>query len=309
MSHKLQWRWPSRAPIQYDISPHNVASASYTPMSSRTSMWRGYGNKVCDNYRWGVLIATWNVNSLKARLPRVQAWLEDVQPDVLLMQETKMTDKVFPALTFSEMGYESAHFGQGQWNGVAILSKVGLSDVRNNFVVGEPDHEARIITADCSGVMVVSVYVPNGRALDHEHYQYKLGWMDRLAGHVAAIAKPTDNLVVAGDYNIAPADADVWDTKALAGSTHVSAPERARLQALADWGLRDIVREQHPESGIYSWWDYRNGSFHRGWGMRIDLALVTNNIADNTMWSAIDRNARKGEQPSDHAPVLIEVST
>ena len=272
-------------------------------------MRRGYGNIKTDNYRWGVLIATWNVNSLKARLPRVQEWIRDVQPDVLLMQETKMADKVFPALTFSEMGYESAHFGQGQWNGVAILSKAGLTNVRNNFVVGEPDHEARIITADCSGVTVVSVYVPNGRALDHEHYQYKLSWMDRLAAHVAAIAKPTDNLVVAGDYNIAPADADVWDTKALEGSTHVSAPERARLQALADWGLRDVVREQHPEPGIYSWWDYRNGSFHRGWGMRIDLALVTKSVADNTTWSAIDRNARKGEQPSDHAPVLIEVST
>lgn len=278
-------------------------------MSSRTAMRRGYGNIEADNYRWGVLIATWNVNSLKARLPRVQEWMRDVQPDVLLMQETKMTDKAFPALTFSEMGYESAHFGQGQWNGVGILSKAGLTNVRNNFVVGEPDHEARIITADCSGVTVVSVYVPNGRALDHEHYQYKLSWMDRLAAHVAAIAKPTDNLVVAGDYNIAPADADVWDTKALEGSTHVSAPERARLQALADWGLRDVVREQHPEPGIYSWWDYRNGSFHRGWGMRIDLALVTKSVADNTTWSAIDRNARKGEQPSDHAPVLIEVST
>lgn len=256
-----------------------------------------------------MLIATWNVNSLKARLPRVQAWIEDVQPDVLLMQETKMTDKVFPALTFSEMGYESAHFGQGQWNGVAILSRVGLDDVRNNFVVGEPDHEARIITGNCSGITVVSVYVPNGRALDHEHYQYKLGWMDRLAAHVAAIATPQDNVVVAGDYNIAPTDADVWDPKQLEGSTHVSDAERQRLKTLADWGLRDVVREQHPEPGIYSWWDYRNGSFHRGWGMRIDLALVTSPVAQATTWSAIDRNARKGEQPSDHAPVLIEVST
>jgi exodeoxyribonuclease-3 len=218
-----------------------------------------------DNYRWGVLIATWNVNSLKARLPRVQAWLEDVQPDVVLMQETKMTDKAFPALTFTEMGYESAHFGQGQWNGVAVLSKVGLTNPRTNFVVGEPDAEARI-------------------------------------------AKPSGNLVVAGDYNIAPSDIDVWDAKALEGSTHVSVPERQRLEALAKWGLRDIVREQHPEPGIYSWWDYRNGSFHRGWGMRIDLALVTDSVARRTTWSAIDRNARKGEQPSDHAPVLIEVS-
>lgn len=255
-----------------------------------------------------MLIATWNVNSLKARLPRVQAWLEDVQPDVLLMQETKMTDKAFPALTFTEMGYESAHFGQGQWNGVAVLSKVGLSNPRANFVVGEPDAEARIITADCGGITVVSVYVPNGRALDHEHYQYKLRWLDQLAQHVAAIATPSGDLVVAGDYNIAPHDIDVWDAKALEGSTHVSGPERQRLEALATWGLRDIVREQHPEPGIYSWWDYRNGSFHRGWGMRIDLALVTTSIANRTTWSAIDRNARKGEQPSDHAPVLIEVS-
>ena len=216
-----------------------------------------------------MLIATWNVNSLKARLPRVQAWIDDVKPDVLLMQETKMTDKAFPALTFSEMGFESAHFGQGQWNGVAVLSKVGL---------------------------------------DHEHYQYKLRWLDQLAAHVAAIAKPTDALVVAGDYNIAPDDIDVWDIAALEGSTHVSAPERERLQTLAKWGLRDVVREQHPEPGIYSWWDYRNGSFHRGWGMRIDLALVTASVAKKTTWSAIDRNARKGEQPSDHAPVLIEVA-
>lgn len=254
-------------------------------------------------------IATWNVNSLKARLPRVLAWINDVKPDVLLLQETKMTDKAFPALTFSEMGYESAHFGQGQWNGVAILSNVGLTAAVPNFATGEPDAEARIITANCGGIKVVSVYVPNGRALDHEHYQYKLRWLDQLAAHVATIASPTDALVVAGDFNIAPADIDVWDMKALAGSTHVSQPERDRLAALHAWGLRDIVREQHPEAGIYSWWDYRNGSFHRGWGMRIDLALVTECVAQETRWSVIDRNARKGEQPSDHVPVVIEVTT
>jgi exodeoxyribonuclease-3 len=186
---------------------------------------------------------------------------------------------------------------------------VGLDAVQANFAVGEPDGEARIITADCSGVKVVSVYVPNGRALDHEHYQYKLRWLDQLGKHVAKIATPTDNLVVAGDFNIAPADIDVWDKKALEGSTHVSPPEREKLHALSDWGLRDVLREQHPEPGIYSWWDYRNGSFHRGWGMRIDLMLATSRVADATTWTAIDRNARKGEQPSDHAPVLMEVST
>ncbi|NCX18078.1 MAG: exodeoxyribonuclease III, partial [Acidimicrobiia bacterium] len=158
-----------------------------------------------------MLLATWNVNSLKARLPRVQAWIADVQPDVVMMQETKMTDKAFPALAFSEMGYDSAHFGQGQWNGVAIVSKVGLSDVQTNFAAGEPDAEARIITATCGGVKVVSVYVPNGRALDHEHYHYKLRWLDSLLAHVQAVAKPTDALVVGGDFNIAPSDIDVWD--------------------------------------------------------------------------------------------------
>ena len=255
-----------------------------------------------------MLVVTWNVNSLKARLPRVEEWLTEIQPDVVCLQETKLAQEKFPTDAIAALGYESAHFGQGQWNGVAVLSKVGLTNPRTNFVVGEPDAEARIITADCGGVTVVSVYVPNGRALDHEHYQYKLRWLDQLAEHVAAIAKPSGNLVVAGDYNIAPSDIDVWDAKALEGSTHVSAPERQRLEALAKWGLRDIVREQHPEPGIYSWWDYRNGSFHRGWGMRIDLALVTDSVARRTTWSAIDRNARKGEQPSDHAPVLIEVS-
>ncbi|NBR92919.1 MAG: exodeoxyribonuclease III, partial [Actinobacteria bacterium] len=166
-----------------------------------------------------MLLATWNVNSLKARLPRVQAWISDVQPDVVLMQETKMTDKAFPALTFSEMGYESAHFGQGQWNGVAIVSKVGLTDVQTNFAAAEADAEARIITATCGGVKVISVYVPNGRALDHEHYQYKLRWLDSLRAHVQAVATPADRLVVGGDFNIAPSDIDVWDPKALEGST------------------------------------------------------------------------------------------
>ncbi|MEO8163065.1 MAG: exodeoxyribonuclease III [Ilumatobacteraceae bacterium] len=255
-----------------------------------------------------MLIATWNVNSLKARLPRVQAWIHDVQPDVLCMQETKMADSAFPTLTFTEMGYDSAHFGQGQWNGVAIISKVGIGEVVSNFAVGDSDAEARIITARCGECLVASVYVPNGRALDNEHYQYKLRWMKQLKDHLGAMAKTTDDLVVAGDFNIAPSDIDVWDPAALVGSTHVSEPERQVLQDLCSWGLSDVFRNQHPEVQLYSWWDYRNGSFHKGHGMRIDLVLTSASVADRTMWSLIDRNARKGETPSDHAPVLIRIS-
>ena len=255
-----------------------------------------------------MLIATWNVNSLKARLPRVQAWIQDVQPDVLCMQETKMTDSAFPTLSFTEMGYDSAHFGQGQWNGVAIVSKVGISEVVANFAIGEPDAEARIITARCGGCLISSVYVPNGRALDNDHYQYKLRWLKQLKDHLDSVAKTTDDVVVAGDFNIAPSDLDVWDPVALVGSTHVSEPERKVLNDLCSWGLSDVFRDQHPESQLYSWWDYRNGSFHKGHGMRIDLVLTSASVAKRATWSAIDRNARKGETPSDHAPVLIRIN-
>ena len=244
---------------------------------------------------------------LKARLTRVQAWIEDVQPDVLCMQETKMTDAAFPALTFTEMGYDSVHFGQGQWNGVAIISKVGIGDVVANFAIGEPDAEARIITARCGGCLIVSVYVPNGRALDNDHYQYKLRWMKQLKDHLGAIAKTDDDVVVAGDFNIAPTDIDVWDPQALLGSTHVSEPERQALADLCSWGLVDIFRQQHPDEQLYSWWDYRNGSFHKGHGMRIDLMLTSESVAERTSWSVVDRNARKGETPSDHAPVIIRI--
>ncbi|MCX6514461.1 MAG: exodeoxyribonuclease III [Actinobacteria bacterium] len=178
-----------------------------------------------------MLVATWNVNSLKARLPRVQAWLEEAQPDVLCMQETKMKQEVFPTEVFTEMGYESAHFGQGQWNGVAILSKVGLTDVVQNFAVGDPDTDARIISATCGGAKVVCVYVPNGRELDHEHYQYKLRWMKQLRQHVDTIATPSDDVIVTGDFNIAPLDIDVWDPAALEGSTHVSESSASSTQS------------------------------------------------------------------------------
>ena len=229
------------------------------------------------------------------------------QPDVLCIQETKMKDAVFPSLVFHEMGYESAHFGQGQWNGVAILSKVGLDNVINNFAVGEPDGEARIISAISGGVTVVCVYVPNGRELDHDHYQYKLRWMKQLKQHVAKISQPSDDVIVTGDFNIAPNDIDVWDPEALVGSTHVSAPEREVLNDLCGWGLTDVYRDQHPEPKLFSWWDYRDGGFHKNHGMRIDLLLVSASVAKRTTMTLIDRNARKGEKPSDHAPVVMEL--
>lgn len=254
-------------------------------------------------------IATWNVNSLKARLGRVEEWLADVQPDVLCMQETKLADDAFPALTFAAMGYESAHHGQGQWNGVAILSKVGLTEVVPNFGDGGvPDPDARIITARCGGVQVTSVYVPNGRSLDHEHYQYKLRWLAQLRSHVAALASPDQAVVVAGDFNIAPTDADVYDPRKFVDSTHTSPAERALLAELCEWGLTDVFRHQHPESGIYSWWDYRAGDFHQGRGLRIDLVLASAPVLARATWSIIDRNARKGQSPSDHAPVIVDIA-
>ena len=255
-----------------------------------------------------MLLATWNVNSLKARFARVSEWIADVRPDVLMMQETKMADAAFPTDAFAAAGYESVHFGEGRWNGVVILSRVGLEAPRANFVVGEPDTQARVVSAVCGGMTVVCVYVPNGRALDDDHYQYKLRFMAQLRDHVAALADPGSDVVIGGDFNIAPTDADVWDPAALAGQTHVSAPERESLGRILDWGVRDVVREAHPQPGLYSWWDYRNGSFHRGWGMRIDLLLASESVAKRTTWAAIDRNARKGEQPSDHAPVLMDVA-
>jgi exodeoxyribonuclease-3 len=254
-------------------------------------------------------IATWNVNSLKARLPRVEEWLADVQPDVLCMQETKLADDAFPALTFASMGYESAHHGQGQWNGVAILSKVGLTDVVPNFADGgDPDPDARIITAMCGGVRVSSVYVPNGRSLDNDHYQYKLRWLAQLRRHVAALSTPDEQVVVTGDFNIAPTDLDVYDPKKFVGATHVSEAERAELAALCDWGMTDLFRQHHPDAKLYSWWDYRAGDFHQGRGLRIDLVLGTASVAERCTFSIVDRNARKGQSPSDHAPVIADLA-
>jgi exodeoxyribonuclease-3 len=255
-----------------------------------------------------VRFATWNVNSLKVRLSRVEAWLAEVEPDVVCMQETKLADSAFPQLAFEAMGYSCAHHGQGQWNGVAILSRVGLDDVRAGFGDGDPeDAEARLISATCGGVRINSVYVPNGRELGHDHYHYKLAWLERLARHLVATCDPAGGAIVAGDFNIAPEDRDVYDPSKFVGTTHTSEPERAALQAIEAWGLTDVFRQRYPDGSVFSWWDYRAGDFHQGRGMRIDLVLATASVARAVEWVVIDRNARKGSSPSDHAPVVVDL--
>ncbi|MFY9782074.1 MAG: exodeoxyribonuclease III [Acidimicrobiales bacterium] len=246
-------------------------------------------------------VATWNVNSLTARWPRVSAWLEEKHPDVLLIQETKQTDAKFPSQALREIGYESVHYGQGQWNGVAILSRVGLEEVTRGF--GDDDPEARFIGARCGALQVYSCYVPNGRALEDPHYQYKLRWLATLAD-VLKNRDPSVHVVVGGDFNVAPSDLDVYDPSVFVGMTHVSEPERDALRAIEAAGLVDLTRRLRPDETLYSWWDYRNGAFHRGWGLRIDLLFVDSALADLATDSFVDRDARKGEKPSDHAPVV-----
>lgn len=254
--------------------------------------------------------ATWNVNSLNVRQARVEGWLADIAPDIVCMQETKLADEAFPHLSFEALGYESVHHGEGRWNGVAILSRVGLTDVIDGFGVdGDPDPEARIVTARCGELLVMNVYVPNGRSLDADHYRYKLRWLARLAEHLERVSRPTDAVIIAGDFNIAPADIDVYDPKAFEGATHVSQPERDGLATLMGTRLVDVFRQQHPgDASVFSWWDYRRGDFHEGRGMRIDLVLASAAVAERVEWCVIDRNARKGTLPSDHAPVIADLA-
>lgn len=251
--------------------------------------------------------ATWNVNSLNARLPRVEEWLAYARPDVVCLQETKVGDDAFPAMAFATLGYESVHHGEGRWNGVAILSRVGISDVVDGFADGgSADPEARLLTATCGGVRVATVYVPNGREVGHEQYHRKLAWLERVRGHLGAVAAPDDDVVVCGDFNVAPDDRDVWDPELCHGGTHVSGPEREALARTEAWGLLDVLRLRHADDALYSWWDYQAGAFHKHWGMRIDLLLASRPLADRLSWVLIDRNARKGQKPSDHAPLIAQ---
>ncbi len=252
-----------------------------------------------------MLLATWNVNSLKARIPRVEQWLDEVHPDVLCLQETKLADKAFPYELFTDRGYEVAHHGFNQWNGVAIASRIGLSDVIEGFADGiEADPDARLVSAACGSVRVHSVYVPNGREVGHEHYHYKLSWLSRLRTHLEATTSSDADVVVAGDWNIAPTDLDVWEPKAFEGLTHVTDEERHALAQVTGWGLIDTFRARYPDPGLFSYYDYQAGRFHKRQGMRIDYVLASRPLAARSVVDLVDRNARKGTKPSDHAPVL-----
>jgi exodeoxyribonuclease-3 len=250
-------------------------------------------------------LATWNVNSLTARLPRVTEWMQLHQPDVLCLQETKQDDAKFPFGTFAEMGYEAVHHGDGRWNGVAVISRVGLLDVVRGFAHPAAEHGCRIVAATCGGVRVLSVYVPNGRSLDDAFYGIKLAWLDDLRVELDTIGSTGDSVAVCGDFNVAPDDGDVWDPAHFVGLTHVSEPERQGLRNVEAWGLVDIFRRFN-SPGVFSWWDYRGGDFHLGRGVRMDLIVVSPDLASRATASFVDRDARKGQKPSDHAPVVVD---
>jgi len=264
-----------------------------------------------------VRIATWNVNSVVARLPRLLDWLATAEPDVLCLQELKTSTDQFPEAPVAELGYEVAAYGTGRWNGVAILSRVGVADVVRGLV-DEPGflpedamleaHEPRAVGATCGGVRVWSVYVPNGREVGHAHYDYKLRWLDALRATAAADLEVAGRpFAVLGDFNIAPTDADVWDPAVFATSTHVTAPERSALAALRSLGLVDVVPRAMKHDTPYTYWDYRAGAFHKNMGMRIDLVYASQPFADAVSDAYVDRDARKGAGPSDHAPVVVDL--
>ena len=249
------------------------------------------------------------MNSVKQRVPRLLPWLDERRPDVVCLQETKLTDEAFAELLedeLSERGYEVALHGEAAWNGVAILSRIGLEEVVAGIAGGPgfPHPEARAVSATCGGVRIVSVYVPNGREPGSEHYEYKLAW---LAALKEVVAGGPEAVVVCGDINIAPTDDDVFDPDAYAGQTHVTAPERDALADLQSFGLRDVVRDRWPDERVFTYWDYRAGMFHQDLGMRIDLVLAGQPVAARVKAAWVDRQARKGKGPSDHAPVIVDV--
>jgi exodeoxyribonuclease-3 len=249
-------------------------------------------------------IATWNVNSITARLPLVKQWLEAARPDVLCLQELKCIDEKFPAEQFAELGYKSEVFGQRTYNGVAILSRAACTDVQRGFPDDEEGAQARLIAATVEGVRVVNVYIPNGQFVGSDKYRFKLEWMQRLRRFFDKDYKRSELVLLCGDFNVAPEERDVHDPAAWEGHVLFSKPERAALEKIRGWGFEDSFRLHTEEGGHYSWWDYRQGSFRRNAGMRIDHILVSEPLARKCTESWIDKEPRTWERPSDHTPVI-----
>ncbi len=266
---------------------------------------------IAGGYSRAVLIATWNVNSLRARLPRVLEFLELHAPAVVCLQETKCAPDTFPVGELAAAGYASAHVSAGQWAGVALLAReeLGLTGVTGSLPGDPVPAEARWCEATIAGIRFASTYVPNGRTLDSPEFPRKLAFLDAMAQRARAqIVTGGVPFVIAGDLNIAPADADVYDPAAFAGSTHVTPAERTRLDEVLRGGqLVDAFRRLHPDTQQFTWWDYRAGHFHKGLGLRIDLVLLSESLAERAVACGIDRNFRKGNKPSDHAPLLVEL--
>jgi len=266
-------------------------------------------------------IATWNVNSLRARAPQLLDWLVDRRIDVALLQETKCGDVHVPFNDIEALGYEVAHHGVDQWNGVAILSRVGLADVQRGFArsVPEPFDEPRVVSAQCGqagggeGVRCWSVYVPNGRSLDDPHFAYKLRWLDELREELLAAKAASGRSLVAGDFNVGPADIDFYDPKRWRNRKHATPEERSAVQGIVDLGLTDLARDHHPDEPMFTWWNYVRSQFMRDRGLRIDLALASASVAGSVGNIWVDRAARDPEmvapaKPSDHAPVIIDLA-
>lgn len=253
-------------------------------------------------------IATWNVNSIRARLERIRDWTAREQPDVLCMQEIKTVDELFPAKAFEELGYRVETYGQPTYNGVAILSRKPMSRIVRGFPDEEPDAPRRLIAATIGRLRVINVYVPNGQSPDSEKFVYKMEWLARLRGFLEEEASPSGSLILLGDFNVAPDERDVRYPEAWRGKIHFHPREHAALARITSWGLFDLFRKIHEEGGHYSWWDYRRLAFQRNDGLRIDLVLGTGKVLKRTRDAVIFRDERKGESPSDHAPVVVELA-
>jgi exodeoxyribonuclease III len=251
-----------------------------------------------------MIVATWNVNSIRMRMERLQRWLEQKKPDVLCLQETKVVNEDFPFETLQALGYECYVHGQKSYNGVAVLARMAANDLVKGLPGEGADAPCRLVAATFGGVRIINIYAPNGGEVDSDKYVYKLDWYRRLREFLDTSLSPKDEVLICGDFNVAPEDRDVWDPEKWRGQVLFTEPEKAALRNIVNWGLSDALRLHHPEGGQYTWWDYREGAFHRGWGVRIDHFLLSVPLATRCTEVVIDRDERKGQKPSDHAPVI-----